>query len=190
MNYLLPTSLEVGGEDYAIRWDYRAALDVCVALSDPELTDTERTKVALNILYVDDIPYAYLQEAIDKLVWYIDCGDIEKNEKPQPKLMDWEQDFQYIAASVNRVLGQEIRGLPFDPVKNINSLHWWTFVSAYYEIGECTFSQIVSIRNKLAKHKKLDKIEQEFYRDHRQMVDIKTKYTEDEDAFIRSLIGR
>lgn len=190
MNYSLPTSLEVDGKEYAIRWDYRAALDVCVALGDPELTDTERALVALKILYIDDIPYTHIQEAIDKLVWYIDCGNTEKSDRPQPKLMDWEQDFQYIAAPVNRVLGQEIRSLPFDPVKNINSLHWWTFISAYYEIGECTFSQIVSIRNKLAKRKKLDKIEQEFYRDHRQMVDIKTKYTEDENAFIQSLLGR
>ena len=50
---LLPTSLEVGGAVYAIRSDYRAALDICTALSDPELAGRERAAVLLEILYPD-----------------------------------------------------------------------------------------------------------------------------------------
>ena len=92
--------------------------------------------------------------------------------------MDWQQDFPLIVAPVNRVLGQEVRAVEY--------LHWWTWVSAYQEIGDCTFAQVVSIRSKRAKGKKLDKSEQEFYKQNRQLVDFKRQYTEqDEDVISR-----
>ena len=84
--------------------------------------------------------------------------------------MDWEQDFQYIVAPINRVVGCEVRAVDY--------LHWWTFISAYYEIGDCLFAQIVRIRQLKSKGKKLDKADQEFYRENRRLVDIKIKYTE------------
>ena len=34
----LPTRMEVGGVEYEIETDYRAILDICAAISDPELT--------------------------------------------------------------------------------------------------------------------------------------------------------
>ena len=57
-------------------------------------------------------------------------------------------------------------------------------MSAYQEIGDCLFAQIVGIRRKLARGKKLDKSEQEFYRNNRQLVDFKRKYTEMENDIL------
>lgn len=51
MMYDLPKSVEVGGCVYEIRSDYRAVLDICAALSDPELSDDERGLVTLTIFY-------------------------------------------------------------------------------------------------------------------------------------------
>ena len=48
---LLPTCVEVGGTQYEVRSDYRAVLDICTALSDPELSDEERAEIALDIFY-------------------------------------------------------------------------------------------------------------------------------------------
>ena len=139
MNYDLPTSVEIGGESYAVRSDYRAILDICAAMSDVELNTQEKAIVALSIFYPDleKIPSEGMREALER--WFINCGGQPENRQ-QPKLVDWEQDFPYIIAPINRVLGQEIRSVPY--------LHWWTFISAYYEIGDCTFAQIVSIRDK------------------------------------------
>lgn len=94
--------------------------------------------------------------------------------------MDWEQDFQYIAAPINRVVGQEIRAMPY--------LHWWTFISAYYEIGDCFFAQIVRIRSLRAKGKRLEKADQEFYRENKRLVDIKEKYSEAENTQLQEWI--
>ena len=79
----------------------------------------------------------------------------------------------------NKVLGREIRGK--------EHLHWWTFISAYYEIGECLFAQIVNIRQKKAYGKKLDKAEQEWYRKNRDLVDIKRQYTASEVEALEKL---
>lgn len=174
MTYDLPTSLDVCGVAYEIRSDYRAALDICAALSDPELENQDKALAALVILYpgFDDMPLEHYQEAVRKCFWFINGGSDETPGKKSPRLMDWEQDFQYIVAPINRVVGREIRAVEY--------MHWWTFLAAFYEIGDCTFAQIVRIRNLKAKGKKLDKADQEWYRQNRHLVDLKTKYTDAE----------
>lgn len=178
MNYELPKSLTVGGIEYEIRSDYRSVLEICAAMNDQELSDEDKALVALEIMFsaFDTIPSEHYQEAINRCFWFINCGDEGQNRKSQ-KLMDWEQDFQYIVAPVNRVMGTEIRAMEY--------LHWWTFISAYYEIGDCLFAQIVRIRERKAKGKALDKSDQEFYRRNREIIDLKTTYTEREDAILK-----
>lgn len=176
MVYDLPTELEVCNKTYEIRSDYRAILDICTALSDANLGEQERALVALSIMYPDfeNMPQEHYEEAIRRCFWFIACGDDDQNRQNEPKLVDWEQDFKYIVAPINRVCGKEIRAVSY--------MHWWTFVSAYYEIGgDCTFSQIVRVREKLARGKPLDKADKDWYRKHRQIVDFKTVYTEQEE---------
>ena len=178
MNYDLPTSVEIGGESYAVRSDYRAILDICAAMSDVELNTQEKSIVALSIFYPDleKIPSEGMREALERCFWFINCGGQPENLQ-QPKLVDWEQDFPYIIAPINRVLGQEIRSVPY--------LHWWTFISAYYEIGDCTFAQIVSIRDKKVRGKKLEKAEAEWYKKNQNLVDFRTVYSDAEKDFFK-----
>lgn len=175
--YDLPTALDVCGVSYPVLSDYRAVLDVCAALTDVELTEQERVFAALYIFYpsFDAMPPEHYEDAIKQCFWFIDCGE-EYKDDPRPKLMDWEQDFRYVVAPVNRVIGTEVRALEY--------LHWWSFVSAYMEIGDCTFAQVIRIRDQLNKGKPLDKADREWYRNNRHMVDIKTKYTAQEDAVL------
>lgn len=107
---LLPESVEVGGSQYEIRSDFRAALDICAALNDPELDDQARAYVALYIFYPDlqSIPEKDMEEAIDRCMWFINGGDGPQKTGKSPRLVDWEQDFTLIVGPVNRVLGREI----------------------------------------------------------------------------------
>lgn len=183
MNYLLPTTAEIDGIEYKIRSDYRCILDIFSALNDVNLSNEEKAIVILCVFYEESekIPRDKVQEAIKECFKFINCGNEEPKKKTQ-KLVDWDKDFQYIVAPINRVVGKDIRGETY--------LHWWTFMSAYYEIGgECVFSQIVRIRNKKAQGKQLDKTEQEWYKDNREIVDIGTKYTDEDDKFFAELIG-
>lgn len=77
-----------------------------------------------------------------------------------------------IVADVNKVAGQEIRALPF--------VHWWTFMSWFHAIGEGQLSTVVSLRDKLRRGKKLEQWEKDFYRDNKNTVDIRKRYSKEE----------
>lgn len=186
MIYDLPTSVTISETSYAIRSDYRAILEICMALSDPDLSNEEKIFVALDIFYpqFNEMPGDHHEEAVKKCVWFINCGE-EESGKKAPKLVDWEQDFRYIVAPINRVCGKDIRMIPYDYEKNEGGFHWWTFISCYYEIGDCLFAQIVRIRNLRAKGKPLDKQDKEWLRQNRHLVDFKRKYSTAEEELLK-----
>lgn len=173
IDYDLPTSVNIGGREYPIRTDYRPILDIITALNDPELTDVDRTVVALGIFFSDEIPED--SEAAVRACMRFISGGAEPDGKPAPKLVDWEKDFRWIASPINRMLGCDIRSM---------KMHWWTFLSYYYEIGDCTFAQIVKIRNAKVRGKKLDKSDQEWLRQNADLVYINQKTTQEEDDLL------
>ena len=175
-NDLLPKSLEINGRWYEIRSDYRDIREIMIAMMDVELSDNERAEVVLTIFYpgLDEMPHEDYQEAINKLLWFINCGTEEKKDsRKQPILVDWEKDFRYMVSPINKVVGTEIRALDY--------MHWWTFKAAWDEMdSECLYAQILRIRNKKARNKPLDKREAAWYRENRDLVDIMPKYSESE----------
>ena len=169
-----PTSLNIGGIDYAIRTDYRAVLDLFAALNDPECfgeTEEETNLIHANIILrimfpnCNNIPAEHIQEALDKVAEFIDMGISEDRKKP--KTMDWEQDAPILIPAINKVLNCEIRAE--------KHIHWWTFMGAYMEIGESLFSNIIHIRQKKQKGKKLEKWEQDFCNENKSLIDFKQK---------------
>ena len=185
-----PTSLNIGGVDYEIRTDYRAVLDLLTALNDPELTDEDQSitaymqsQVILQIMFpkCDEIPAEHIQEALDKVAEFIDMCISDDSKKP--KTMDWEQDAHIIIPAVNKVLNTEIRAVQY--------MHWWTFLGAYMEIGESLFSNVLHIRQKIAKNKKLEKWEQEFYKENKSLIDFKNtdQRSDEEKEALREYFG-
>lgn len=185
MTYDLPESLVVCGEEYKIRADFRLILTILETMNDQNLKDWERGFIPLLFFYEDfrQMPPSHIEEAKKKLLWFINGGknDDQTGKKP-PRLVDWKQDFPYIIAPVNRVIGHEIR--------TDKHLHWWTFLSAYMEIGECTFSQIVRIRDIKSKGKPLDKQDREWYRRNQKLVDLKVNLTREEEDILRRWGGK
>lgn len=175
----LPKSLEVGGSAYPIETDYRNILVFIAACSDPELTAEEKMLILLKRLYrdgFDKIAHEHIQEAAEKAKWFVDCGQEDDDKKPARKAMDWEQDEPLLFPAINKVAGMETRAAPY--------IHWWTFAGYFMEIEEGTFSTVLGIRQKKAKGKKLEKWEQEFYRNNRRLCDLRKRYTEEEQAEI------
>ena len=169
----LPSSLSIGGEDFSIRTDFRAILDILAAYSDPELEDDEKMLVCLSILYVDfeKIPQEHYEEAMKKAIEFIDMGQTP-DDKPSPRLMDWEYDAAVIIPEVNKNLGYEVR--------TSKETHWWTFLGAYMGIGDGLYSNIINIRQKRSKGKKLEKYEQEYYRENKKLIDLPAHLTEEQ----------
>lgn len=174
----LPESLSVSGVEYGIRTDFRDVLSILEAFNDPELENSERVYVCLFILFrdFDAIPPEQYEEAFKRALWFIDCGadPDQKTPKTKPRTMDWEQDENILFPAVNRVAGREVRALPY--------LHWWTFYGYFMEIQEGVFSHALSLRQKKASGKKLEKWERDFWNANKDICELKTKLTAEEQA--------
>lgn len=181
----LPVTMEVGGKTYKINTDYRDILEIIRYLDDPDTPEILRWNIAVSLFYDCDIPRENLQEAMEKMAEFIGENE-ESDDKPHPKLIDWEQDALPIVADINKVAGCEIRSLPY--------LHWWTFLAYFRGIGEGQLSTIVSIRDKKARHKKPEKWEQEYYQEHKKQIDLKPKESYEErmerERLLRILDGK
>ena len=167
--YELPKTVEVSGKSYKIRngADYRTIIGVIDVCEDPELTQEEKTVSAFIIFYEDINDYEDIfkvfgndaKEAMQAMMKFISYNyDDELVSSAKIKLIDWVQDESLIVSGVNGVAKTEVRELKY--------LHWWTFLSYYMAIGDGPLATVVSIRNKLAKGKKLEKYEQEFRREN------------------------
>lgn len=183
----LPKTLDIDGVRLDIRTDYRNILQILIAFNDEDLTWNERYEVMIRRLYINHevINSSNYETAVRKAVEFIDAGiSSGGGNSVDYRLYDWEQDEQIIFSAINKVAGREVRADSY--------LHWWTFLGMFYEIGEGVFSTVVSIRDKQCKGKKLEKYEQEFYRNNKNMVKLKKKYSEKEEAELnrlRALLG-
>ena len=177
----LPKSLEVDGKEYEINSDFRIALIIFEAYNDFELSEYDKSDVCLKCLF-KEVPDNQ-REALKKAMWFLDGGDMPKSEQSPKKIMDWEYDQSIIFPAVNKVAGCETRTTDY--------MHWWTFLGLFNEIGEGLYSQVMNIRVKKVNGKKLEKWEQEFYRKHKALIDIKEKLTPEEQEeldFINNLV--
>lgn len=53
MSYGLPKSVEIDGQEFSIRYDYRVILDIFEAMNDPDSSEEDRALDVLQIFYVD-----------------------------------------------------------------------------------------------------------------------------------------
>lgn len=182
--YILPTSINIDGVECKFNSDYRDILHIFEALNDPDLLDEEKTMVALQLFYKDDNYKVDLYTAIKEMYSFMTMYQVEDDTpaKQSKPLYDWEQDFNIIVAPINKILGTDVRGLEY--------LHWWTFLSGFMEIGECTFNTYVGIRDKLNHNKKLDKYERRILDENRSAIILKKKYDSTTQSLMNEIMGK
>lgn len=153
----LPQTLEVCDKNYEIRSDYRSVLKIIIAYNDKTLSEQEKVFVCLSRIYKDleSIPkdkdtYAAAFKAATK---FIECH--LSSDRPSPKVVNWEKDEQLIFPAINKVAGMEVRAVSY--------MHWWTFLGYFQAVNpEDLWGVILTIRQKKAMGKKLEKNEREF----------------------------
>lgn len=167
----LPQTLDIHGQEYKIRSDYRNILKIFTAYNDPELSDQEKVFVCLNLMYEDfeTIPLKQYKEAFLAATAFIECHT-QDDKKPNPRIVNWTKDEQLIFPAVNKVAGMEVRAVSY--------LHWWTFLGYFQTIDhDDLWGFILLIRQKRVKGKKLEKHEQEFYRNNADLCRVEDKPT-------------
>lgn len=175
----LPRKLCVNGKNYAIRTDRRDILKIIKAFNDPNLEDHEKAYVCLFILYRDfyKMPKDDYDAALEAAGKFID-GDNgsrgDKDKQIKPTVMDWEQDEAILFPEINKIAGYETRSAKY--------IHWWTFLGFYMAISEGVFSQVLSIRSKKAKGKKLESWEREFWNANKSICVLKQRLSDEEQA--------
>lgn len=173
----LPRQVNVNGEDYTVRTDFRDILKILSAFNDPDLADNEKVYVCLFIFYEDyeSIPVGDYEAAFNAAINFIEQGSgDDKSAQKSPRVMDWEQDENLIFPAINAVAGYETRSAEY--------IHWWTFLGYYMEIRKGVFSNVLNVRWKKAKGKKLEKWEQEFYTANKSICVLKEKLSAEEQA--------
>jgi len=162
------------------RGDYRTILDIFSVLEDPELEKNERLISALIIFYedfnsIEDVlDCEDIETATEEMFNFFDAGRPESPQIQQRKLIDWAGDETMIVAAVNNVAKTEIRSIEY--------LHWWTFMSYYMSVGESILSTVVSIREKMAKGKTLEKWERQFKMENPQYFNWNSKTADEIEA--------
>lgn len=182
--YSLQTSVIIDDKEFNItqNGDFRMVLDCFNALNDEELSEDLRVLASLLIFYnefnsIEDIEKEkdILEQLVTEMFLFFNCGQKESpGASNDYSLIDWDKDAQLICAAVNKVANTEIRSVQY--------LHWWTFMGYYVSIGESVLSTIVGIRNKIVKHKKLEKWEQEFKRENPNYFVWKSTTIQDRDS--------
>jgi hypothetical protein len=178
----LPVAVEIDGKEYAIRnkCDYRVVLDVIEALTDDELEMENRVQCALFIFYEDLSGCEDLKKATSEMIKIINYDEQSNEvEDNKPPIMSWQHDFPHIAPPISRVLGYSVRDTN-------HYTHWFDFMGAYHEIGDCFWARVISIRSKRMRGKKLEDWEQEFYRENKKIIDLPHKLTDEEQEWLDS----
>lgn len=176
----LPTHLNVCGKNYSIRTHYKDILKILCAFNDPELADNEKIYVCLFILFKDfnSLPETDYGEAFKKALEFIDQNTVS-NDKPSPRVMDWEQDENIMFPAINKVAGFEVRRAKY--------IHWWTFLGYYMEISDGIFAHVLELRSKKARGKKLEKHEQEFWNNNKSLCVLNRRISAEEQEEINKL---
>ena len=177
---MLPQTLNINGRAYKIRSDYRDILQIIAAFGEKELSDEEKAYVCLKRLFVamESIPKSDYQDAYEAAVTFIECHISDR--KPSPKVVNWEKDEQLIFPAINKVAGMEVRAVPY--------MHWWTFLGYFQSIDrEDIWGFILTIRQKRAKGKKLEKYEKDFLNANRDIceVEFREEKTTTEDSLAK-----
>lgn len=148
-----PTSLEIDGYEYELNTSWIVGYKSMCALEDNELTEEEKFFVIYELLFNNDKP-PLTENTASLIMEYLGGGGFNYNSNSnvkQKNYFKWSVDYSLIFQGIAKVLG-------YSPRAN-EELHWWDFLLAFGEVGECMFSNIVRLRegsekNTLSKEEK------------------------------------
>lgn len=162
-------------EDYngwLIRTDYRIGVQIQLCVSDPELTDSEKTAAALALLYGNGMPD--LQTAIDGLSWFMSAGNpSQENEADsEPPSYSFDYDAGRIVSAFRKVFGIDI---------SRERLHWFEFLSMLGDLSGTAFTSVIDIRT--TKESDIDKKRRSEFARMKQRFALPSQYsTEEQEA--------
>lgn len=169
-------------EDYngwLIRTDYRIGVQIQLCISDPELSDSEKTGTALRLLYGNGIPD--FKTALDGLSWFMSCGTPSPSvaEDDGPDEFSFEYDSARIVSAFRKVFGIDI---------SRSKLHWFEFVPMLGDLSDTAFTNVINIRTTSASEVSAQK-RAEFLRMKKRFA-LPSQYTKEELETINGILEK
>lgn len=133
-----PTTATVNGTDYAINTDFRTVLSYLRLLDDEDLSDQDKTVLALVLFFGKRIKSADIEGLVAYVRWYINCGQEPKNEKKKERYFDILIDSGRIFAAFFQIYNINLRE---------TSIHWWIFCELLAGLPKGTnLADVIDIR--------------------------------------------
>lgn len=135
MNLLIdvvPTSVNIEGEDYEINSDFRTSILFELLMQDYSISDLDKIHIALE-LYYPIIPNN-INLSIEQMLWFYRCGkDITKSKgsgkgKSTTQIYSFEHDDDYIYAAFLNQYNIDLQ--------DVENLHWWKFKAMFKSLKE------------------------------------------------------
>lgn len=151
MNLLLdrcPDMVEINGELYPIRSDFRTSILFELMMSDPKLNESQKILGALNLYYerlpedIQSMPSA-LKTAISfynlgKEINKKDSSNSDESSELKRKFYSFEHDSEYIYTSFLTAYGIDLAEV---------DLHWWKFRTLFNNLPEDTImKKVIEVR--------------------------------------------
>ncbi|CAM3017706.1 bacteriophage Gp15 family protein [Hathewaya histolytica] len=172
---ILPTTVNIEGEDYEINSDFRTSILFELLMQDPELNHENKVIQVLQ-LYYSTIP-KNINEAIEKILWFYRCGkdEIKSKNKGAGKTIQvysYEYDDDYIYSAFLDQYGVDLQDMEY--------LHWWKFKAMFKSLKED--NELVKIMGyrviDLGKIK--DKEQKNYYKKMKELYKIPTNISKNE----------
>ncbi|MDN9637789.1 hypothetical protein KLL63_17775 [Clostridioides difficile] len=177
---VLPEHIKIDDKVYKINSDFRTSMIFEMMINDDELSNEEKTNIALN-LYYPRIPHDR-NLAIEAIIWFYGCGKERKvnggnsrarnSSKKNNRIYDYELDSEYIYSAFLDQYGIDLQ--------DIKCLHWWKFRALFKSLKED--NQIVKIigYRSIDITKDMSKEQKDFYKKMKKMYEIPKSQTEKE----------
>jgi hypothetical protein len=135
----LPEALEISGEDYGIRSDFKVVLRFFELTRDDRILERHKGYTALKMFFKERIPFD-TDAAFNALGWFIRCGKPEEQVRQKRPVFDFAHDAGIIFSSFWEQYGIDLTAA---------GLHWWKFSALFAGLNEDTmFRNVVRIRTK------------------------------------------
>lgn len=129
-------------EGYPLNTDYRVGVLITLLLDDDEVDEKLKLIQAFDLLYAEKVPEDP-KLAIRGLLWFLSCGKSEicyadgyVDEKSVEQCLDFNLDHLDIWGAF------WAKGVDLNEV----NMHWFKFMSALSNLGDCPITQKISYR--------------------------------------------
>lgn len=175
---ILLDSLPMEWNGYEIDSDFQIGIMISQCMRDESLNKLEKICTAANLLFgeeIDNYPQSY-EEISEALQWFLNgwnqdnvsTGKKSAGEKQEVETMDFDTDQWRIYAAFKEQYGIDLN--------TIEHLHFWVFMGLLTNLEECTFTRVISIREKKI-DSKMSKEEKSFLQKAKELF--KIRKTED-----------